>query len=36
MNLGKRLAALFVLLALFGCARATTEQGLAPYAPYSG
>jgi hypothetical protein len=33
MNLCRRLAALFVLLALVGCAQATTEQGNAPYSP---
>jgi hypothetical protein len=34
MNPRRRLAALFVLLALVGCAQATTEQGNAPFAPY--
>jgi hypothetical protein len=31
MNLHKRLAALFVLLALGGCAQVATGQGQAPY-----
>jgi hypothetical protein len=35
MNLHKWLAALFVMLALGGCAQATTGPGQAPYAPYS-
>ena len=34
MNLHKWLAALFVMLALAGCAQAATEQGQAPNAPY--
>jgi hypothetical protein len=35
MNLYRRLAALFLILALVGCAQAATGQGQAPYAPYS-
>jgi hypothetical protein len=31
----RRLAALFVVLALAGCAQGTTGQAGAPYAPYS-
>ena len=34
MNLNKWLAALFVMLALAGCAQAATEQGQPPSAPY--
>ena len=34
MNLNKWLAALFVMLALAGCAQAASEQGQAPNAPY--
>jgi hypothetical protein len=35
MNLLGRLVALFVILALAGCARGPTSQGPTPYAPYS-
>jgi hypothetical protein len=35
MNLYRRLAALFLLLALGGCAQAETGPGQAPDAPYS-
>jgi len=35
MNLHRRLAALFVLLALAGCAQVATIQGQPPNAPYS-
>jgi hypothetical protein len=35
MNWHRRLAALFVLLALAGCAQGITDQAKAPYAPYS-
>jgi hypothetical protein len=35
MLLRGRLAALFVVLALAGCAQGTTGQAGAPYAPYS-
>jgi hypothetical protein len=35
MNQHKRLAALFLILALVGCAPAATGQGQAPYGPYS-
>jgi hypothetical protein len=35
MNWHRRLAALFVLLALVGCAQGVTGQAQAPYAPYS-
>jgi hypothetical protein len=35
MNLHRWLAAASVLLALAGCAQATTDQRHAPYAPYS-
>jgi hypothetical protein len=35
MKLNRRLAAVFVLLALGGCAQVTTGQGQAPDAPYS-
>jgi putative SOS response-associated peptidase YedK len=34
-NLHSWLAAVFVMLALAGCAPVATEQGRAPYAPYS-
>jgi hypothetical protein len=35
MNWHRRLAALFVMLALAGCAQGITGQAPAPYAPYS-
>jgi hypothetical protein len=35
MNLHRRLAALFVILALVECAQVATGQGQAPDAPYS-
>jgi hypothetical protein len=35
MNWPRRLAALFVLLVLVGCAQGVTGQAQAPYAPYS-
>jgi hypothetical protein len=35
MNLQIGLAAVFLLLALAGCAHAVASQGQAPYAPYS-
>ena len=35
MNWHKRLAAVFVMLALAGCAQGTTGQAEVPYAPYS-
>jgi hypothetical protein len=35
MNLHRWLAALFLILALGGCAPVATGQGQAPYAPYS-
>jgi hypothetical protein len=35
MHLYRRLAALFLVLAVAGCAQATTGQGQAPPAPYS-
>jgi hypothetical protein len=34
MNLHRRLAALFLLLALGGCAQMATGPGQAPYAPH--
>jgi hypothetical protein len=36
MNLHRRLAALFVILALVGCAQVATGQGQAPYSHESG
>jgi hypothetical protein len=35
MNLHRRLVALFVILAVAGCAQGPTSQGPAPYGPYS-
>jgi hypothetical protein len=35
MNLHRRLAGLFLILALGGCAQVATGQGQKPYAPYS-
>ena len=35
MNLHQWLAAVFVILALAGCAQVTAGQGQAPYDPYS-
>jgi len=35
MNLPRRLAALFLILALAGCAQAAMGSGRAPDAPYS-
>jgi hypothetical protein len=35
MKLHRRLATVFVILALAGCTRVATEPGQAPYAPYS-
>jgi hypothetical protein len=35
MSPHRRLAALFVILALVGCAQVATRQGQAPDAPYS-
>jgi hypothetical protein len=35
MTLHKWLAALFVILALFGCAQVIAERGQAPYDPHS-
>ncbi|HKM73373.1 MAG TPA: hypothetical protein VJX94_25465 [Stellaceae bacterium] len=35
MKLNRRLAALFVTLALGGCAQTIAGQGQSPYAPYS-
>jgi hypothetical protein len=35
MNLRRRLAALFLILALGGCAQVPTGSGQEPYAPYS-
>jgi hypothetical protein len=35
VNWNTRLAALFVMLALAGCAQGVTGQAQAPYAPYS-
>jgi Spy/CpxP family protein refolding chaperone len=35
MNCRRRLAALFVVLTLAGCAQGTTGQAQAQYAPYS-
>ena len=35
MNLHKRLAALFLILALAGCAPVAMGPGQAPYTPYS-
>jgi hypothetical protein len=34
MNLHRRLAALFLILALCGCGQVATGQGQAPNAPY--
>jgi hypothetical protein len=34
MNLRRWLAALFVILALAGCAQVAIEQGQQPYTPY--